>query len=93
MQTRYEWVERETNQAPTTEDEQQLLYLKYAKQVADEEMPWLFPLLHASGVKTVAAVGLFGFQLNTDSGDWHVIPELGDRLRMVPWVTEDDIRQ
>ncbi len=93
MQLQHEGVPRETNQAPPSDDERQVLFVRYAKEVADAEMPWLFPLLQSAGARVAAAVGLFCFHTEADPGVWHEIPELGNRLRLVPWVTEDDIRQ
>ena len=75
---------------PANDIERHELFTKYAREVADQQMPWLFPLLDACNALVIASPGTFCFNTHTTPGVWLDVPEMIQRLRMVPWATDDE---
>lgn len=92
-QVHTEWSTKTPPGQPANDMERHELFSKYARQVADEQMPWLFPLLDACNARVLAAPGIFCFTTHAHPGIWLEVPEMIQHLQMVPWVTDADLAQ
>lgn len=61
----------------------------YARQVAADHLPWVFPLLEASGSKVLISLRSFSFELPDAPGLWIEIPEMASQLQLLPWAEVD----
>lgn len=83
----------------TVDDEPEILqeqhetFSTYVRGVADAELPWLFPLLDAANARVLAFPGAFSFNLDSHGNHWFEVPEVANRIRLIPWATEHDIPQ
>lgn len=78
---------------PSTDRERHELFSRHVRAVADEAMPWLFPLLDATNAKILAAPGLFCYSIDPEQKVWLDAPEMIQRLHMVPWATDEEAIQ
>lgn len=74
---------------PLTSEECHAMFAQYVRDIADLKMPWLYPLLEAANAEIYTQPGIFFVAVPTSPGDWHSVPELGNLITHVPWVTED----
>lgn len=88
-----EWSTKTQPGRPANDVERHELFSKYARDVATEQMPWLFPLLDACNARVLAAPGLFCFTTPAHPGLWFDVPEMIQRLQLLPWATDDDLSQ
>lgn len=75
------------------DQERHELFSTHTRKLAAREMPWLFPLLEASGAKILIGTGMFCFSLPGQPGVWFDVPEMMQRLHLLPWVAEDETKQ
>lgn len=75
---------------PANDIERHELFAKYARGVADQHMPWLFYLLDSCNASVLASPGTFCFSTYNNPTVWLDVPEMIERLRLVPWVIEDE---
>lgn len=78
---------------PLTDGEKHDLFADHVQQVIHIKMPWLIPLLEASGAAIVAAPGQFQFGITSNPTTWYCIPELSNLITTVPWIEEDQSHQ
>ena len=88
-----EWLANTPLGRPANDLERHELFAKYARQVADQHMPWLFPLLDACNAKVIASPGTFCFTTHATPGIWLDVPEMIQRLLMVPWALDNETPQ
>jgi hypothetical protein len=65
----------------------------YARMVANDHLPWIFPLLEAAGSKVLIAPRSFSFELPDAPGNWIEIPAMATRLHLLPWVEAGEVAQ
>ena len=73
--------------------EKHAAFERYARLVANDSQPWLFPLLESAGSKVLIAPRAFSFELPDAPGLWIDIPEMAGRLCLLPWVEAGEVAQ
>lgn len=68
------------------DSEKHAAFERYARLVANDHQPWLFPLLESAGSKVLIAPRAFSFELPDAPGLWIDVPEMAGRLVLLPWV-------
>jgi hypothetical protein len=62
----------------------------HVMQVIHECPAWFGALLKAADAQVLAMQSAFFIALPADRSDWIEIPELSARLRLLPWVDDDE---
>ena len=60
-------------------------FVNYAKAVAMEKRPFLLPFLDGARARILVGRGIFCFDLPGNRGKWLEIPDIAERLAMLPW--------
>ena len=84
------WNYKKPLAVPVTDHERHELFAAYARNVATQEMPWLFPLLDATNARVIAGVNIFAYSIPQHPDYWFDVPEMMMRLQMVPWATDEE---
>lgn len=71
--------------------ERHAAYEALARDVANSAMPWLLPLLAECGAKVLAGPWIFSFALSSRPGVWLDVPEIADRLQLLPWAEATEV--
>lgn len=78
---------------PRTDEERHDTFSRYARQVAANEMPWLFPLLDAANAKVIVGPAVFCVILDDGKGELFTVPEMESRIGLIPWIEDQETPQ
>jgi hypothetical protein len=81
------WGKNKPFNVPTNDTERHEYFTRYARQVAELEIPWLWPLLDATNARVAVGLGLFAYSIESHP-EWTAIPEMEAHLQMLPWREE-----